>query len=75
MRKPKPARGRRGAALRWACYQQARGTLSTFGRALRAPVDHLHFAGTETATVGTGYMEGALEAGARAADEVLAALR
>ncbi|MCA9552455.1 MAG: FAD-dependent oxidoreductase [Myxococcales bacterium] len=51
------------------------GTLSTFGRALRAPVDHLHFAGTETATMGTGYMEGALEAGARAADEVLAALR
>lgn len=50
------------------------GTLGTFGRALRTPVDHLHFAGTETAVTGTGYMEGALEAGARAADEVMTAL-
>jgi monoamine oxidase len=33
----------------------------------------VHWAGTETATVWSGYMEGALQAGERAAAEVLAA--
>ena len=47
------------------------GALSTFGTAFREPVDRIHFAGTETATVWAGYMEGAIQAGERAADEVL----
>jgi monoamine oxidase len=43
------------------------------GPALRAPAGRLHWAGTETATVWSGYMEGALQAGERVAAEVLAA--
>ncbi len=39
------------------------------------PVGRLHFAGTETATEWTGYMEGAVQSGERAAAEVRAALR
>lgn len=50
------------------------GTLSVFGPALRHPCGPIHWAGTETATESCGFMEGALQAGARAADEVLAAL-
>lgn len=50
------------------------GVLSTFGPALRSPAGEIHWAGTETATVWTGYMEGAVRSGERAADEVLAAL-
>jgi hypothetical protein len=34
----------------------------------------VHWAGTETATRWAGYMDGAVESGERAADEVLAAL-
>ena len=41
------------------------------GPALRAPAGRLHWAGTETATVWSGYMEGALQAGERVAAEVL----
>lgn len=41
---------------------------------LRRPVGRLHLAGTETAREWRGYMEGAVESGERAADEVLAAL-
>lgn len=48
------------------------GTLTTFGSALRAPVGPLHFAGSETALVWAGYLEGALESGDRAAAEILA---
>lgn len=44
------------------------------GPALREPVGRVHWAGTETATVWSGYMEGALQAGERAAAEVLAQL-
>lgn len=49
------------------------GTLSVFGPALRRPVGLVHWAGTETAREFTGFMEGAVESGERAADEVLAA--
>lgn len=49
-------------------------TLTRFGQALRAPIGRIHFAGTETATHWTGYMDGALESGGRAADEILARL-
>lgn len=41
------------------------------GPALREPLGRVHWGGTETATVWSGYMEGALQAGERAADEVL----
>lgn len=41
----------------------------------REPVGRLHWAGTETATRWRGFLEGAVEAGERAADEVDAALR
>ncbi|KAM6985784.1 amine oxidase [flavin-containing] [Aplochiton taeniatus] len=47
------------------------GILTQFGRVLREPVGKLYFAGTETATEWSGYMEGAVEAGERAAREVL----
>ncbi|KAI1241513.1 hypothetical protein IHE44_0004986 [Lamprotornis superbus] len=40
-------------------------------RIIRQPVDRIYFAGTETATQWSGYMEGAVQAGERAAREVL----
>jgi monoamine oxidase len=49
------------------------GAWTGFGEALRAPVGRIHWAGTETATEWIGYFEGALEAGERAAGEVIAA--
>jgi monoamine oxidase len=49
------------------------GVWISFGRALREPVGRLHWAGTETATVWTSFMDGAVRSGERAADEVLAA--
>jgi monoamine oxidase len=48
--------------------------LTSFGESLREPVGRIHWAGTETATVWNGYMDGALESGERAAREVLARL-
>jgi monoamine oxidase len=50
------------------------GVLTEYGPALRSPVGRIHWAGTETATVWTGYMDGAIQAGKRAAAEVLAEL-
>ncbi len=47
------------------------GGWSECGPALREPVGLVHWAGTETATVWSGYMEGALQAGDRAAAEAL----
>jgi monoamine oxidase len=47
------------------------GTLSRYGTALRAPVGPLHWAGTETATAWTGYIDGALQSAERAAAEIL----
>lgn len=49
------------------------GLLTKHGAALREPVGPLHWAGTETATVWSGYIDGALSSGERAAREVLAA--
>jgi hypothetical protein len=43
-----------------------------WGDAIRSAHDRLTFAGTETALWWPGYMNGALQAGARAAIEVLA---
>lgn len=50
----------------------APGVMRGVGGLLRAPVGHIHWAGTETADEWTGYLEGAIEAGRRAAAEVLA---
>ncbi|KAJ5403956.1 hypothetical protein N7509_003827 [Penicillium cosmopolitanum] len=50
------------------------GDLSRYGNALRAPFQNLFFGGGETAFEWKGYMEGALRAGSRVADEVNDAL-
>jgi len=50
------------------------GSWTQFGRLLREPVGPLHWAGTETADEWTGFMDGAVRSGQRAADEVAAAL-
>ncbi|WHX98224.1 flavin monoamine oxidase family protein [Neobacillus sp. DY30] len=47
------------------------GVLSQFGEALTKPIGPIHWAGSETATEWRLYMEGALEAGERAAIEVI----
>ena len=47
------------------------GVWTQFGAALRVPFGHIHWAGTETATVWNGYMDGAISSGERAAAEVL----
>jgi monoamine oxidase len=49
------------------------GALTTYGSALRAPVDRIHWAGAERATEMHGLIEGAVRSGERAADEVLGA--
>jgi monoamine oxidase len=53
----------------------APGALLEYGTALRAPIGLVHWAGTETAVRWNGYMDGAVESGTRAADEVVAALQ
>ncbi|MGI8507341.1 MAG: flavin monoamine oxidase family protein [Solirubrobacteraceae bacterium] len=50
------------------------GVWSDFGSALRAPVGRIHWAGTETAEVFNGYMDGAVRSGERAAREVRSGL-
>lgn len=57
------------------CYGCAMptGAWTEYGSALRAPVGAIHWAGAETATVWSGYMDGALQSGERAAAEALAA--
>jgi monoamine oxidase len=62
----------------WArgCYGafMAPNTWSAFGHALREPIGPIHWAGAETASVGMGYMDGAVRTGERAAAEVAAGL-
>ncbi|WP_308210802.1 FAD-dependent oxidoreductase [Micromonospora sp. A3M-1-15] len=50
------------------------GSWRDYGPELRRPVGRVHWAGTETATRWSGYLEGAVAAGERAAAEVLAEL-
>lgn len=50
------------------------GALTGAGTTLRAPLGRVCFAGTETAVEWTGYLEGALESGERAAREILRVL-
>jgi monoamine oxidase len=64
------------AAEEWSrgCYGGRFGTgvWTGYGEALREPVGRIHWAGTETADVWNGYMDGAVRSGERAAHEVLA---
>jgi monoamine oxidase len=46
------------------------GVLTNSFAHLRKPEGRIHWAGTETATEWIGYMEGAIQAGERAADEI-----
>jgi monoamine oxidase len=71
------------ASVDWAAEPWSRGcptavagpgALVSTGASLREPVGRVHFAGTETATEWTGYIEGALESGERAAREVIRCL-
>lgn len=64
----------------WAAETYSRGcygafatpmTLTRFGSELRRPVGPLHWAGTETATRWAGYIDGAIESGHRAAQEII----
>jgi monoamine oxidase len=50
------------------------GGWTEYGRALRAPIGPIHWAGAETATVWNGYMDGAVQSGERAAAEILPSL-
>jgi monoamine oxidase len=57
----------------YGCYMPT-GGWTEYGPALREPLGPLHWAGAETATVWSGYMDGAVQSGERAAADVLAAL-
>ncbi|MGD9618422.1 MAG: flavin monoamine oxidase family protein [Mycolicibacterium sp.] len=46
------------------------GSWTRYGRWLRSPVDAIFWAGTETADVWTGFLDGAVRSGVRAAGEV-----
>ncbi|XP_070574711.1 amine oxidase [flavin-containing] B-like [Ptychodera flava] len=50
------------------------GALTKYGRYLRSAHGNVYFAGTETATQWAGYMDGAVQAGERAAREILHAI-
>ena len=50
------------------------GTMTAYGPWMRQPHGRVHWAGTETSTYWTGYMDGAVRAGQRAAAEAKAAL-
>ncbi|MDG5497523.1 flavin monoamine oxidase family protein [Niveispirillum sp. BGYR6] len=50
------------------------GAWTSLGPALREPVGHIHWAGTETSWAWCGFMEGAIRSGERAAEEVVALL-
>jgi monoamine oxidase len=63
---------------RWSagCYAgvMGPGVMTDCGPALRQPCGRIHWAGTETAIEWTGYLDGAIESGQRAASEVGARL-
>jgi monoamine oxidase len=50
------------------------GSWTRYGRLLREPVGPIHWAGTETADEWTGYFDGAVRSGQRAAAEITALL-
>jgi monoamine oxidase len=58
------------------CYggRLGAGVWTQFGSALAEPIGRIHWAGTETADVWNGYIDGAIRSGKRAAAEALHAL-
>ncbi|GIJ92424.1 hypothetical protein Asppvi_011406 [Aspergillus pseudoviridinutans] len=48
------------------------GILTKYGPFLRNPAARIHFAGTETSSYWTGFMDGAIRSGERAAAEIIA---
>ncbi len=62
-----------GEEFSGGCYAafMPTGVWTSLGSNIRTPFNHVHWAGTETATEWNGYMEGAVRAGERAAAEVL----
>lgn len=77
---PKARRVERYVEKSWAAESWTRGCYAGFmppgtwvdhGPALRRPVGRIHWAGTETATVWNGYMDGAVSSGERVAREIL----
>ena len=58
------------------CYggRMGTGVWTRYAQSLSEPVNRIHWAGTETADVWNGYMDGAVRSGERAAAEALAAL-
>ena len=50
------------------------GVLTAVGTAVRDPYGHVHWAGSETATIWNGYMEGAIQSGLSSARRVLETL-
>jgi monoamine oxidase len=80
---PRAARPERYIERSWADEEWTRGCYgcyfppggwTSYGDALRTPIGPLHWAGAETGTRWSGYMDGAVQSGERAAREVLAAL-
>jgi monoamine oxidase len=57
----------------YGCYMPP-GAWTVYGPHLRAPVGPIHWAGAETATVWSGYMDGAVRSGDSAAEAVSASL-
>jgi monoamine oxidase len=53
----------------YAAYMPT-GVWTSLGGALREPFEHIHWAGTETATVWNGYIDGAISSGIRASNEI-----
>ena len=58
------------------CYNANHGphVWTNYGPALTAPIGAIHWASTDTATYWSAYMEGAVDAGERAAQEVIGEL-
>jgi monoamine oxidase len=57
----------------YGCYMPP-GAWTVYGPHLRAPIGPIHWAGAETATVWSGYMDGAVRSGDDAAEAVATAL-
>ena len=59
------------------CYfaHMTPGSMTEFGRELNTPFDRVHWACTECATNNSGYMDGAIQSGKRAAENIHALLK
>jgi monoamine oxidase len=77
---PSAARPERYIERSWADEEYTRGCYgcaftpggwTAFGPALREPVGPIHWAGAETGTTWSGYMDGAVQSGERAAAEAI----